>query len=268
MQIVEKKGAFDCSSSLFGGKDGAPPPVHKLRFPKYDGTDDPLGWLHKCEQFFRSQGTPTSQQVWTAAFYLEGAAGQWYYRLEKNHGEPSWTESVAGINKRFGPPTRTNPLGELMHLRCLGSIDEYQERFLTLLARCEDVNEQQQIAIFSAGLPPHMGIDVDLQKPTTLDDAMSLARAFERRLQLTEDTSRIASRGQRAPSRAALPTTPPAWSPVTLAATGSTSTTPGAPVKPPAGARFTRLTPEEMAQRRMDGLCFNCLEKFSREHAK
>ena len=22
---------------------------HKLRFPKYDGVDDPLPWLHKCE---------------------------------------------------------------------------------------------------------------------------------------------------------------------------------------------------------------------------
>jgi len=28
------------------------PPTHKLRFSKYDGVDDPLGWLHKCEQFF------------------------------------------------------------------------------------------------------------------------------------------------------------------------------------------------------------------------
>ena len=27
-----------------------PPPhtTHKLCFPKYDGSDDPIGWLHKC----------------------------------------------------------------------------------------------------------------------------------------------------------------------------------------------------------------------------
>jgi hypothetical protein len=42
-----------------------------------------------------------------------------------------------------------------MHLRCSSSIAEYQEQFLTLLARgrCDDVNERQQIAIFSTGLP-------------------------------------------------------------------------------------------------------------------
>jgi hypothetical protein len=145
-----------------------------------------------------------AQQVWTAAFYLEGAAGQWYYRLEKNHGEPSWVDFVDGINKRFGPPARSKPLGELTHLRCSGTVDEYQERFLTLVARCEDVTEKQQIAIFTAGLPPQMGIIVELQKPASLDNTMSLARAYERRQQLVDDASRPALRPMRPPARAPL----------------------------------------------------------------
>jgi hypothetical protein len=28
---------------------------HKLLFPTYDGQDDPLPWLNRCEQFFRIQ---------------------------------------------------------------------------------------------------------------------------------------------------------------------------------------------------------------------
>jgi hypothetical protein len=64
-------------------------------------------------------------------------------------------------------------------------------------------------------------------------------------------------------------TPPAAKSHVTPTSTGSTTATPGAPVKPPAsGARFTCLSPEQMAQRRLDDLCYNCLEKFSREHIK
>jgi hypothetical protein len=31
---------------------------HKLLFPTYDGTEDPLPWLNRCEQFFRIQGIP------------------------------------------------------------------------------------------------------------------------------------------------------------------------------------------------------------------
>lgn len=45
-QVLEKHGRFDASgsSSPGDGKHGLPPqPVHKLRFPKYDGIEDPLG---------------------------------------------------------------------------------------------------------------------------------------------------------------------------------------------------------------------------------
>jgi hypothetical protein len=36
----------------------------------------------------------------------------------------------------------------------------------------------------------------------------------------------------------------------------------------PPGSQFRRLTQAEMIDRRVQGLCFNCPEKFSREHAK
>ncbi|WVZ64414.1 hypothetical protein U9M48_013927 [Paspalum notatum var. saurae] len=126
---------------------------------------------------------------------MEGAAGQWYYQLEKNQGHPpTWTELVNAINKRFGPPVRSNPLGELTHLRCTGTVEEYQDAFLKLLARCNKVMEPQQIDIFTAGLRPSMQIDVEMQKPTSLEEAMALACSFERRLQLDDDPSRVQPR--------------------------------------------------------------------------
>lgn len=30
-----------------------PPRFHRLEFPTYDGKEDPLGWLQRCDQFFR-----------------------------------------------------------------------------------------------------------------------------------------------------------------------------------------------------------------------
>jgi hypothetical protein len=81
-----------------------------LRFPKYDGSEDPLPWLHCCEQFFRAACTPEPEKVWLASFYMQGAAQQWYYRLERNQGTPMWTRFTELTNIRFGPPTRSNPL--------------------------------------------------------------------------------------------------------------------------------------------------------------
>lgn len=269
-QVLEKQGKFDSTSSSGGGSHPLPPPVvHKLRFPKYDGSDDPLGWLHKCDQFFHTQGTPADLKVWTASFYLEGAAHQWYYRLQKNQGAPTWTKFVEAINMRFGPPVRSNTLGELAHLRRTGTVDEYQDQFLKLLARCDSVTEPQQIALFTAGLGEPMSTDVEMQKPDTFEEAMALARGFERCTKIDEEIARSAGHTVArtfTPSRTA--TAPPPRTPATPSATGSTPVTPGAPLRAPRGSRFTRLSPEEMEQRRIEGRCFNCPEKFTPGHHK
>jgi len=181
-QLLDKQGRFDQDASGGGFDRGPSPPVHKLRFPKYDGSEDPITWIHKGEQFFRAHGTPADQKVWTASFYLQGAANQWYYRWEKNHGVPEWKAFIDGVQERFGPPVRSNPLGELSHCRRTGSVDEYVDQFLKLLVRYEDVTEKQQINLFTAGLLQPMSTDVEMHAPTTLEDAMALARSYERRL--------------------------------------------------------------------------------------
>lgn len=50
--------------------------VHKLHFSEYKGKDDPITWLHRCEQFFRSQLTPEEEKVWMASYYMTSMAQQ------------------------------------------------------------------------------------------------------------------------------------------------------------------------------------------------
>jgi hypothetical protein len=52
---------------------------------------------------------------------------------------------------------------------------------LKLLARCDGITEQQHITIYTAGLGDHLRIDVELQHPVTLEDAMGLSRSYEHR---------------------------------------------------------------------------------------
>jgi hypothetical protein len=187
---------------------------HKLRFPKYDGSGDPLPWLHRCDQFFHAAQTAEVEKVWLAAFYMEGIAQQWYYRFERNRldnnqGDPSWSQFCELVNQRFGPPTRSTPLGELCHLRCTGSVDASQSDFITLLARCGGVTEPQQIAIFTVGLGDPLRIDVELQKPSTLEEAATRARAFERRLAYDTSGRVVPPGGGASMSSPASRTTPP-----------------------------------------------------------
>jgi hypothetical protein len=47
---------------------------HKLLFPTYDSTEDPLPWLNRCDQFFRIQETPYAGKVFLAMFYMPDEA--------------------------------------------------------------------------------------------------------------------------------------------------------------------------------------------------
>ncbi|KAG8066095.1 hypothetical protein GUJ93_ZPchr0004g38967 [Zizania palustris] len=44
--------------------------AHKLEFPKFDGTNDPLPWLNRCERYFHVCQIPDHKGVTFVAFYL------------------------------------------------------------------------------------------------------------------------------------------------------------------------------------------------------
>ena len=151
------------------------PRYHRLDFPTYDGADDPLSWLNRCDQFFRGQRTEEGDKVWLAVYHLTGIAQQWYFQLERDEGQPNWDQFKELCHMRFGPPTRSNPLGELTRLRQTGSVSEYQTNFLALLCRADHLLPLQQVQIFTAGLVEPIRTDVELQQPSSLQTAMSLA---------------------------------------------------------------------------------------------
>ena len=103
----------------------------------------------------------------------------------------------------------------------------------------------QKARLFTGGLPDYIRIDDELHEPQDLQHAMRLARAYERRnASLFPWPAHHATGGQ-----AALPTT--------LTSATSALTPSSAPSTP---HTFKRLSPEEMAERRKMGLCYNCDE--------
>jgi hypothetical protein len=110
--------------------DGAAVPrYHKLTFATYDGTCDPLGWLNKCEQFFRGQNTREVDKTWLASYHLQDVALQWYMVLEADMGRPTWPDFRRMCQQRFSPALSTNHLAELARLPFGGSVDKYMAAF-------------------------------------------------------------------------------------------------------------------------------------------
>jgi hypothetical protein len=188
---------------------------------------------------------------------MSGDASKWYTLLERNHDQPSWPDFIKLVNRRFGPLLCSNPLGELIQIHRETTLVEYQSKFLALLARCDDLVEKHQIYIFTAGLGNPLRTDMELKHPTTLDNAMALARIYEQRLALTGDSSACTYMVRSSPYW-------PPFKPLLFtvsSATSGTSTTPLAPC-------FKCLTTAEMAAKRERGECFHCTEKYSHAHVE
>jgi hypothetical protein len=154
------------------------PTLHKPDFPKFDGKGDPLSFIHRCEQFFRGYRV-LEEKVWMASIHLLDAAHIWYMHIEWDNGTPTWRRFTELLNLRFGPPLRANPLGDLAACRRTGSVEDYSEQFLSLIACAGTLTESQQVQLFTVGLQPPMSIDVQIQAPQSLEVAMNLARAYE-----------------------------------------------------------------------------------------
>ena len=154
-------------------------PCARIEFPTFDGKEDPLPWLNCCEMFFRCHNTPERRCVPYASLHLTGTAQLWFYQLELTSGTPSCRRFAQLVQQRFGPPMTNNPVGEIMLLRRDGSVEDYIDKFLALACRDTDLTKSQLVQMYTAGLVDPLKTDIALRQPSSLDDAIMIARAYE-----------------------------------------------------------------------------------------
>lgn len=102
-----------------------PPRFQKMDFPKYDGKTDPLAFINRCESYFHQQRIIEEEKVWMASYNLEDIAQLWYIQVQQDEGTPPWRRFTELLNLRFGPPLRSNPLGELAAYKRTGTVVDF-----------------------------------------------------------------------------------------------------------------------------------------------
>ena len=243
---------FDCGHCLDGRRELHRPP--KIPFPSFNGESDPLTWLNKCDNYFWGHLVPEDEKVWQASLRLEDTAAEWYYQMEHDFGMVSWPRFVEFINLRFGPPIRSNSVGEIKALIRTGTVEEYSRRFLALLSRCDDLSTRTAIDLYTSGLGQPLASDVEIQHPVNLQQAMSLARKYEQRQ--IEASTVNSSAAPKSSTRRATASSSAAGSGGTLQDSKQEGTR----------SLFRRLTQAEMQEKRQNGQCYFCPEPYSKDH--
>lgn len=175
----------------------------------------------------------------------------------KFRGPLTWADLTRVVLLRFELTEYDDPSEALTRLRQTTTVAAYHEAFERLSHRVDGLPEAFLISCFIAGLRDDVRLNVKIKHPTSLTEAIGVARLIEERNQLQRrvtPSSRPSS--ITVPSKAT--TNPVAWllgPPPTMRPSVPLNSTP-----------LRRITNQEAKERREKGLCYYCDEKFIPGH--
>jgi hypothetical protein len=209
--------------------------VPKIDMRKFDGKD-PITWILQMEQFFDLHNVPHTQKVRIASLYLEPNQFVWYRWLCSRKSLVTWTIFIEEMIAHY-EDTRSNTFfSQLINLKQKGAVTEHIENFQRLNIKVIDIPDEHLIDVFIGTLKDNIQHEVRLWEPKSLENAFKVARNVESKnmAMATRRNYPNIYRENNAPS----PKTP----------------------------QPTRLTPQQLEERKEKGLCFNCDSKYSKGH--
>ena len=189
------------------------------------------------EKFFDLHHVPNLQKVTIASLYLELEQFVWYQWLceQKNDTIISWSIFTEELISYHDDKNNTF-FSQLVNLKQKGLVAEHIQQFQKLSLRVKNIPTDNLLDLFMGTLKDNIQHELCIIEPTSLEMTFKLARGVESK-NMAMTTKRFPSnpyRENNAPS-SNLP-------------------------KP------TRLTPQQMDERRAKGLCFNCDSKYNKGH--
>lgn len=224
----------------------------ELDVPRFDGSDA-HGWIFKISQFFTYHQTLEEDRITIASFYLDGPALAWYQWMHRNQQIVSWTQFLTALETRFTPTAYDDPRGKLFKLTQSTTVAAYLTEFEALANRLEGLSPADLLSCFISGLKTEIRREILALRPSSLSQAAGLARLQEEKQQDITRSNRSRPWQPPPPKSTSDPSAPP-------------KTTAGLLPTPPGKPRFRHLSGPEMDERREKGLCFNCDQRWSRNH--
>lgn len=203
-----------------------------------------------------------------------GNALTWYQNQSSNGLLGTWPAFKRSVELRFGPSTFDNHEATLYKLQQKNTVPEYQTEFERLSNRITGLSPQTLCNCYISALKPEIQAEIAIINPTSFEEVCGLARRIE------EKFNHLFKTKQPYPTKTYSTTnffTSPATPSTSMTSTTTnytkptTTTTPAMTNQPllpspPKPLPITKLSPEAIQQRRKEGLCFRCPEKFFPGH--
>jgi hypothetical protein len=209
--------------------------IPKIDMRKFDGKD-PITWILQMEKFFDLHNVPHTQKVQIASLYLEPNQFVWYRWLCSRKSLVTWNIFTEEMIAHY-EDTRSNTFfSQLINLKQKGSVIEHIENFQRLNIKVTDIPYEHLIDVFIGTLKDNIQHEILLWEPKSLENAFKVARNVE-----SKNMAMVARR-----------TNPNIY---------RENNAPSSKTSQP-----TRLTPQQLEERKAKGLCFNYDNKYSKGH--
>jgi hypothetical protein len=177
---------------------------------RYSGTTNVRNWTYQMEVYLTASRANLESQdvVFTAAAYLTGSALSWWRYVQNQAtlhlGTPpsNWHEFSAAIQAQFQPVDPEQVARDRLDVvKQARSVKDYIASFTNLLIEIPGMTEAAKVHRFVKGLRTDLRVQVAVQRPTTLMDAMKIATAADNAVYLSRgpSTRQVDSRPSNGP---------------------------------------------------------------------
>ena len=143
------------------------PPVPKLPFPRFDGTN-PTIWKSKCLDYFSLYDVPDAMKATFASLHIEDNAAKWLQVYKRQYGLADWQSFIDAVVEKFGASDYRDAMEELLDLTQTSTVEQYATAFENLKYEIcmhnEGFGELFFVSQFVKGLKYEIGAVVQSQQ--------------------------------------------------------------------------------------------------------
>ncbi|XP_004296076.1 PREDICTED: uncharacterized protein LOC101299658 [Fragaria vesca subsp. vesca] len=239
----------------------------KIDLPRFMG-DDAIGWFAMAERYIRGQQIPAGERIAILASYFGPTPSLWMNFFEQRNPNATWEQFVAAFLEHFGGSTGSDYKAALSHLQQKTTVDAFISEFTLLACRVPEWSDADLVPMFIGGLKSEIQQDVAVMEPRSLAVAQRIARRYEMKLQDNRPSCSVhpfpwhsSNRQHNPPSATFLP-----QNQLTNPNSHSLSPSISTPHKPSTDQSSKWWPSSAQRERRNQGLCFHCDEKWSKSH--
>ncbi|TYK13876.1 Ty3/gypsy retrotransposon protein [Cucumis melo var. makuwa] len=242
----------------------------KVEMPVFDGTE-PDSWLFRADRYFKIHNLTDSEKLTVAVISFDGPALDWYRSQEEREAFAGWDDLKQKMLVRFRATREGTLVGRFLTIKQETTVEEYRNRFDTLLAPVASLPTVVLEETFMNGLSPWLKSEVETLEPNGLAQMMKLALKIENRELVRRECGLISAYDSKTGHK-------PLQTKNTIATATKEGTTSGSwPMRTITLREVAtgdnrregptkRLSDAEFQARREKGLCFRCGEKYFAGH--